>query len=180
MENIRLIKPCAAYLKSYLEACREYKDFGGRPYYGVHDPDAFAEWSPGIFDKYERQSKGEDLPEGYVPYTAFWLAEGEDTYLGSGSIRHRLTPQLEKFGGHIGYIIRVSRWGQGLGTVQLKLLLKEANALGINPALMTCDLSNKASARVMEKNGAKRRDVIELAVEGETRTICRYWAATDT
>jgi hypothetical protein len=37
-----------------------------------------------------------------VPVTELWFVEGTD-YLGTVIIRHRLTPALEREGGHIGY-----------------------------------------------------------------------------
>jgi hypothetical protein len=37
-----------------------------------------------------------------VPVTERWFVEGTD-YLGTVIIRHRLTPALERAGGHVGY-----------------------------------------------------------------------------
>jgi len=143
----------------------------------LHDPDEFDQWKATIFEYFEDHRMGRNLPEGYVPDSTFWLVDG-DTYLGTGNIRHRLTPELEQFGGHIGYAIRPSYWNMGYGTLQLRLLLAEAAKLGLTHVLLTCDESNLASARVMEKCGGVWQDTIEQAIGGPPRRTRRYWIAT--
>ena len=178
MENIRLILPSPAYLQSYLEACRELKAYPvliDRGFF--HDPDAFPTWEDTLFATFENHRQGIGLPAGYVPATTFWLVEG-DTFIGRGSIRHRLTPALERFAGHIGYAIRPSRWGQGYGTLQLSLLLREAFAMGIQRTLITCDEDNIGSRRVIEKNGGLHEDTISDLINGTPRRTCRYWHDT--
>ncbi len=175
--GLRLVKPCEEYLYSYLEACREFRALHNRTLAFVHDPDAFDDWKHTIFSKYADAERGIGLREGWVPSTTFWSVD-ESGYVGTGSIRHRLTAALEVFGGHIGYSIRPGRWNQGYGTAQLRLLLREARKLGIDPALITCDLNNPASARVMLKNGGTLIDTTERVIEGERRMICRYEVPT--
>ena len=177
MDNIKLIKPCERYLLSYLEACRELKsaDISANTF---HNPDDFFEWKDNIFQRFEKNSQGTDLPEGYVPMTTYWLVD-ELNYIGSGSIRHYLNENLKKFGGHIGYFIRPTFWNMGYGTLQLRLLLLKANELGIDNALLTCDVENHASARIMEKNGGKRIDEIEVEVAGTMRKLYRYEIKTE-
>lgn len=176
LQGAALVVPCARYLESYLEACRGYKATG-ITYYMFHDPDTFDDWKDTIFDRFEKNRRGEDLPPGYVPASIFWLVSG-DQFIGSGSIRHRLTPTLERFGGHIGYGIRPDCWRQGYGTAQLSLLLPEAQKLGIDRALITCDETNIGSARVIEKNGGVWQDTIDNVIEGEKRRTKRYWVHT--
>ncbi len=172
----RLIRPSPEYLDSYLEACQEFKA-SGNIYASLDDPDDFQRWKTTIFQDMADQERGIGLPEGYVPHSTFWLVDGFE-YVGTGHIRHSLTESLKWFGGHIGYVIRPSRWNMGYGTLQLGLLLKEACALGIDPALMTCDLANPASQKVMEKNGATLIDIKERVIDGKKRMICRYQAST--
>lgn len=176
MKNARLVVPSEEYLQSYLEACREFKK-SGTELFGSHDPDAFDAWKDTLFPKFEQNRLGTGLPEGYVPCSAFWLVE-EGAFVGLGSIRHRLTPALERFGGHIGYAIRPSRWNMGYGTLQLGLLLEEAAKLGIADALVTCDDDNVGSYRVIEKNGGVYQDTIENTIGGQFRKTRRYWIHT--
>lgn len=176
MKNIRLITPHADYLQSYLEACHEFKKCGNDSF-SMHAPDTFDDWKETIFPQCEQARLGIGLPEGYVPASTFWLVKG-DAFVGVGNVRHRLTPALERFGGHIGYAIRPAKWKQGYGTLQLGLLLREAAGLGIERALVTCDDDNVASYRVMEKNGGVYQDTIENTIDGRLRKTRRYWIPT--
>lgn len=174
--SAELIVPREEYRASYLEACREFKARGILSY-SFDDPDTFGGRKDTLFEKYEDQRLGRNLPEGFVPSSAFWLVEG-GACIGAGNIRHRLTGSLEKFGGHIGCAIRPGKWGMGCGTLQLRLLLKEAATPGIKRALITCDEDNIASARVIEKNGGVYRDTVVVMIGGRPRRTKRYWAET--
>lgn len=68
-------------------------------------------------------------------------------------MRYRLTPPLEKAGGHIGYDVRPSARRQGHATAMLAAALPIAPSLGITRALLTCDGTNTASQRVIGTNG---------------------------
>jgi predicted acetyltransferase len=127
-----------------------------------------------LLQRYHDQSLGIGLPPGYVPATTFWLVAG-DEWIGIGNIRHRLTPELERFGGHIGYAIRYSRWNMGYGTLQLRLLLAEARRLGFKRALITCSRGNIGSARVIEKNGGVLENIVDNVIDGQRIETCRYW-----
>ena len=175
-KNVKLVIPAKKYLFSYLDACCEYKA-NGNWRFNVHDPEKFEEWKTSLFSTYENNRLGLNLPDGYVPSSAFWLVEN-NTFIGAGNIRHKLTPALEHFGGHIGYFIRPSKWNQGYGTLQLALLLKEAGKLGIDRVLVTCDEDNVGSYRVMEKNSGIYQDTIENIIEGRVRRTKRYWFDT--
>jgi predicted acetyltransferase len=56
---------------------------------------------------------GSPGPDGFVPSTNLWWVQGEQ-YLGRVQLRHRLTPFLREFGGHIGYYVVPG--GAGVGT----------------------------------------------------------------
>lgn len=123
------------------------------------------------FAGYRRARALEDTPRptGHVPCSFYWIVDDEDpgTYLGSLSIRHRLTPFLLEVGGHIGYSVRPSARRRGVATAALRAALPEAAALGIAEVLVTCDTDNIGSARVIEAGGGVLEDV-----RGDKR---RYW-----
>lgn len=96
-------------------------------------------------------------PGHHVPQSTWWLVEGDD-YLGRISCRHVLTEWLAEFGGHIGYEIRPSARRQGHATHMLLAVLPHVHALGIDPALLTCDDTNAASRRVIEAAGGVFED----------------------
>lgn len=102
----------------------------------------------------KQQSKGRNLPNGYIPQSIFWLVD-ENKLLGILSLRHRLTTHLKKIGGHIGYEITPKYRGRGYGNLILKLALKKAKAMGIKKALLTCNATNIRSKKVIIKNGGK-------------------------
>ncbi|MFD8702811.1 GNAT family N-acetyltransferase [Kitasatospora sp. NPDC059648] len=73
--------------------------------------------------------------------------------MGRLAIRHRLTPKLERVGGHIGYDVRPGARRRGHATAMLAAALPVAAALGVSKALLTCDETNTASRRVIEAHG---------------------------
>ncbi|MCL2780310.1 MAG: GNAT family N-acetyltransferase [Actinomycetia bacterium] len=108
-------------------------------------------------------------PPGFVPATTYWWIDGEE-YLARIVVRHRLTPHLLATGGHIGYDVRPTARRRGHATEMLRAALPIAHRLGVSPALLTCDITNVASMKVIEANGGQRAD------EGEG--IARYWVPT--
>jgi predicted acetyltransferase len=108
-----------------------------------------------------------------VPMDAYFI-EGGDGMLGEVFIRHRLTPQLEKIGGHVGYKVRPSARNSGVATAALRLALTKLGTMGVEKALVTCNTTNAASARVIEKCGGIRTEDALLP----DRVERRYWIAT--
>ena len=104
-----------------------------------------------------------------VPSTLFWYIAGE-FYLGTLVIRHRLTPDLAEVGGHVGYHV-VAPWRrQGHATRMLAAGLLECRSLGLGPVLVTCDVDNEPSRRVILANGG--------VPDGRSRGEDRFWIAT--
>ena len=156
---VALVLPSEQYEASY----REARDEQGDPLVS-----SFSE----LLQRFADNTAGR-VGADRVPSTTLWLVDG-DTYLGRIGIRHMLNDSLRVFGGHIGYDIRPSRRGQGLGTQLLALALPHAHALGIDPAMLTCDVENVASWRLMERCGATREST--FSYEGTQRY--RYWLPT--
>jgi len=110
----------------------------------------------------------------FVVEALWWVEAGpeapEPTYLGGIRIRHHLTDYLREVGGHIGYDVRPSRRREGHATRMLRAALPHAYALGITPALITCDTDNVASRRVIEANGG--------VLEDQRGEKLRFWVPT--
>jgi predicted acetyltransferase len=157
----RLTAPTTLVRDSFLDAARGLRDEGWIPDFPVDQVAA-------DFDGYVRRVR--DSQQGWdVPITTLWYADGA-TYLGTVIIRHRLTPQLTRHGGHIGYHIAPRHRRQGHATAMLGAALAYCrDTLGLTRVLVTCAESNAASRRVIESNGAVLQDILE----GE----CRYWIA---
>ncbi len=135
--------------------------------------DLLAESFSALLSKFADRREEGRIEARFVPETALWLVDG-DTYLGRISIRHRLNESLRVLGGHIGYDIRPSRRGQGLGGAMLRLALPHAHALGVDPAMLTCDTANIASWRMIERCGGTREST--YMHDGVERY--RYWLPT--
>ena len=101
-----------------------------------------------------------------VPVTELWFVDGTD-YLGTVIIRHRLTPALEREGGHIGYHVVPGQRRRGHATQMLAQAKPVCQQLGLTEILVTCAEDNLASRRVIEANGG----TLDRIIDGEAR----YW-----
>ena len=170
-KNLHLTKPSMAYIDSYRAAILEYR---------LHGVEDFA--YPGVtgrkgaeayFRSLDRFCRGIDVPVGAVPYSAFWLVDGHQ-YLGSGDVRHYLNDNLRRLGGNIGYSVRPSVWRQGLGALQMALLLDEASKLCINRPVVTCFDTNIPSAKIIEKNGGVLMGKVDNYVNSQIKLTRIY------
>ncbi len=109
---------------------------------------------------------------GHVRMTSYWAMEA-GLMIGSIRLRYTLTPALRQVGGNIGYDVRPSRRNQGYATRMLALTLMRAREAGLDGVLLTCDVDNIASARVIEKNGGVLQ--FQGTVEGYGEPIAHYW-----
>ena len=114
---------------------------------------------------------GNHLPSGWVAMSTFWLLDGREI-VGEIRIRHRLSPALEDFGGHIGYNVRPSQRRKGYATRMLALGLEEARRLRLTGVLLTCDPANIGSVRVIERNGGR---LLSQSPAHSGRMTSRYW-----
>ncbi|MCR4325820.1 MAG: GNAT family N-acetyltransferase [Patescibacteria group bacterium] len=173
---MELIEPSTEYKNSFIEAVKEYKEdtvdsFRHAKYRELSLPELEADFG-GFVARELGKSEGENLPEGYVPQTDYWLVDGSE-FIGRVSIRHSLTEHLRQLGGHIGYDIRPSKRRKGYGTKILQLALPKARELGIERVLVTCDAGNAASQKIIEKNGGVLENQVSDPETGGSKM--RFW-----
>jgi predicted acetyltransferase len=166
---MKLVLPTIRYKQSYIEALKESKDETGetilaKPFKGQ----SFEEFVQLLIDN----SKGKNLPKGYVPATTFWLID-KDELIGRVQIRHELNDFLLKKNGHIGYYIRPSKRKMGYGKRILQLALVEAKKMGLPKVLVTCDEDHLTSQKIIEANGGILENIIEI--EKDKPKTRRYW-----
>lgn len=92
------------------------------------------------------------LPPGRVPAST-WFWEDRGTLQGVVNLRHRMTPELEEIGGHIGFSVAPSCRRQGIAGAMLAGALGQARQLGLDRVGLTCDADNQGSARTIEAAG---------------------------
>ncbi len=123
-------------------------------------------------EAFAKQSRGEGLPDGWVPGTTRFLVH-EGRILGLLNLRHRLTDNLQRFGGHVGYSVRPSERRKGHGTRLLEAAKDLARSLSIERMLVTCHPDNVASVGVIVKCGGVLEDCRRYEPVGHD--VCRYW-----
>lgn len=135
---------------------------------GFQNPGFGITWEefPDFINRSIMEISNPDTKKGYVPQTIFWLFEG-DTPVGISKMRHYLTEKLRKRGGHIGYGIIEEKRNKGFGRIILNKTLEEIKKIGVDKVLITCDLNNDFSRKVIESNNGKLEDIVE--------NECRYW-----
>jgi len=165
VETANLKQPALQYKDSYLAALAEFQAEGryqnlSREELSV-DFGSFIKNIPAIRKELNK-----------VPETEYWLINC-DEYIGRLSIRHELNAELLQHGGHIGYAIRPSQRGKGYGKKALELGLTEAQKLGLDKVLITCDSTNIGSRKIIESHNG----VLENEVEGIPGhpTKLRFW-----
>jgi len=175
LSSMELIEPQSAYKDSFIAAVKEYKNeedtLTTRRYRNLSLQDLESN-----FDAFVEQERshalGRNLPENYVPQTELWLVDSGE-YIGHVGIRHTLTDRLLQVGGHIGYGIRPSKRREGYGTKILELALPKMRELGIERILVTCDVTNTASRRIIEKNGGVLENQVHNPETGVDKL--RFW-----
>lgn len=110
----------------------------------------FADWVKQQIDA----ALGKNLPDGYVPSTTYILYI-DDVPVGVSNLRHRLSPSLEKDGGHIGTHILPQYRGKGYGNIIKEETLKKAKEMGIETVLVFNHDDNVPAWRASEKLGGK-------------------------
>ena len=104
---------------------------------------------------------GEYTPHyGKVREAVFLALDEEDRVVGISDIRLESNDFIKQFAGQIGYSVSPSERGKGYATEILKQTVEEARKLGMEHILVTCNESNIASSRVIEKAGGSLESVI--------------------
>lgn len=137
-----LVLPSDQYKSSFIQAVHEYQS-EELPYYLTLDPTSLAQDFQTYTEQLAAEAQGEHLPEGFVPHTTYWLVEN-DEFIGRVDIRHE---------GHIAYDIRPTQRRKGYGKLALELAKQKAQELGLTEVLITCDVNNIGSNKIIQGAG---------------------------
>lgn len=135
-------------------------------------PDTSEEGLPALVTTLRRfGDPAHDLGGELVHCDFFWITAGDpEQVIGFLAIRHTLNDFLLEIGGHIGFSVRPARRGEGHASRALALALDRAAELGVERALVTCDLDNEPSRRTIVRSGG--------VFEDERKGKKRYWIDT--
>ncbi len=173
MTAAKLERPAIEHKKSYLEALKEFQGEGRYKFLDIHDLDV-------NFDEFiNKLNNGKrNLHKPYadwvetVPETVLWLTK-DDEFIGTLNIRHRLNWHLEKWGGHLNFIIRPSMRGKGYGKKLLQKAIPYISYLGIDKALITIDPKDTAANGIVQFCGGVLEDTLPATDKFPERN--RYW-----
>lgn len=182
-EMIKLVIPSVKYKETFISAVKEMKQLQGFISPSVKQ---FAEYD---LDKLEHDfdnyivtplidtMNGVNLPKGFVPATEYWIIKDEQ-FVGRICLRHKLTEFMEKYIGHIGYMVVPSFRKQGIARLALKYVLQEAYKRGLSEVLIICEENNYISKHMLLqaiKNYGGHEDVFQ---EKNGTKMLRYWINT--
>lgn len=147
-----------------------YKEFEARgdECIGIGNYKNYEMWLNGI----QNRRTGKNLPKGYVRENFYLCFEGE-RQVGVLNLKFELTEYLLNYGGHIGYAVRPSDRNRGLATQMLKQSLQMAKEFGFDRVLCVCDSDNRASEKVILKNGGEFENELYDPYEGVI--VKRFW-----
>lgn len=171
--NLRFVKPSIEHEEKARKAVRECVEVDGgmEACSGLDcyiDEEGYEAW----LEKLEKDVIDPD-PD-WVPHVTFFLIEDKDI-VGIVNIRLELNDLLLNHGGHIGYGIQPNYRNKGKARKALELSLEYCYNKGIDRVLVTCDESNIASKRVIEKCGGIYEDTRNL----RGSNILRFWFEKD-
>lgn len=132
----------------------------------IDDFKAFVEKSK----KFETKT---DDPDWSTSTNYYYFLDGE--IVARIGCRWELKGKLKEVGGHIGYVTRTDKRGQGIMSELLDFALKKYYEKGIHQVLITVRSDNIPSQRTIEKAGG----VFESCVSDDGFSWKRYWVATD-
>lgn len=165
MTNLFLSIPNKKYQKSFEEYVIAYQKEENNFYFSKYKK-GIEDFNEYIEDLY-KYSKGLDLPDGEVTTSTLWLIDNNEV-VGVVRVRH------EDVGtdGHIGYDISPCYRNKGYGSQILKLALVQAEKLGIKEAILTCNIDNISSKKIIEKNNGRLLEIV--FDEEENENLYRY------
>lgn len=160
MEGLFLVEPNKEYQKSFEKYALAYKYKNDAHYFNKYKK--ALENFQGYLKDLSNYSNGNDLPSGEVATSTFWLI-CEREVVGVVRIRH----QDVECAGHIGYDISPNCRKKGYGNQILKLVLEKATKIGIEELVVTCNIDNVASKKIIENNNGKLMSTIYDQEEDE-------------
>lgn len=148
MDDLLLIEPNKEYKNSFEDYVSAYRKINDNHYFNKYK--SALENFPDYLNDIYNYSKGINLYQGEVITSTFWLINKKEV-VGVVRVRH----QEVEYAGHIGYDISPDYRNKGYGNEILKLALERTEKLGIKEVVLTCNINNVASIKIIENNNGK-------------------------
>jgi predicted acetyltransferase len=148
MKDLFLVELSKEYQKSFENYAITYRKINDEHYFNKYKK-ALENFQDYLNDLHN-YSKGKGLAQGEIGTSTFWLIDKKEI-VGVVRIRHK---EVE-CAGHIGYDISPDCRNRGYGFQILKLALEKAIKIGIEEVILTCNIDNLASKKIIEKNNGK-------------------------
>ena len=177
MQNIKLIEPTIEYEEDIWSFRQEILSSDDKDKFAgcgtLEQCSSAKEW----IETCKLRSNKDTCPSNKVPSNVYIAVRFSDNkVVGIIDLRHHIDhPILSTWGGHIGYFVRPTERGKGYGREMLRLNLLNAQKLGIQKVLVTCNVNNLASERIIISNGG----VFENIIKVNNETMKRYWITVD-
>ena len=104
-----------------------------------------------LLRRLQENKLGIGLKKGFAPNSTYYLRSEDRNILGFFNLRHSLSPELRRDGGHIGYAVRPSSRGQGYSHEILRLGLEIASQKKMRKLMLSVASQNIRSIAVIEK-----------------------------
>ena len=155
-------------VKEFAEANDEYP-FEGLGNFKKGHEESYEEFYKGL----EVNKHIDEINPNWANQTSYVLIDKNGHIYGAANIRHELKGKLFEIGGHVGYAIRPSERGKGLGTLILKLTLEKAKDRGLDKVYLGAYEDNVGSWKIMENCNAQFDKIV---YEDDTNLpIKKYW-----
>lgn len=168
--DLYLVKPSKELEKEIWAYRQEFLDSGARNVNGASGIARFEDFD--VWLEFVKAIEKDRLSMQNVHASTFFSIRSSDhKIIGSMQLRHSLTPELEKHGGHIGYSVRPTERGKGYGAQQLRLILDVACHMNIPRVMISCNKDNVASSKTALSCGGVLTS--ESVYEGKEQLV--YW-----
>lgn len=180
---IELVIPSSKYKKTFINAVKEIKKNNGFISPSIKQfVDYNIEKLENDFDNYIVRPlidtmNGINLPEGFVPAIEFWIIK-DQKFAGRICLRYKLTEFMEKYIGHIGYMVIPSFRNQGIAQIALNYVLKEAFQNKIFKVLIICEENNDISKHIIANAMKEFGGYEDTPEEKNGIKLLRYWINT--